>query len=153
VPDSADRPSRRHGAEPDPPQEPRPPRRPPVRFNWIGVAVLGAAGVIAFVVTTQAFLPALAEIGAAAARDPANLPGSITVCDREWRKDPLDRALTRDEVFARTDTEPIEVSTGPLAACPPEVGADGQGADGMATVVYVRAGDDSFVPYELVGDP
>ena len=128
-------------------------RRPPVRFNWIGVAVLGAAGVIAFVVTTQAFLPALGEIGAAAARDPANLPDAISVCGRDWRKDPLDRALTQDEIYARTEAEPIVVSTGPLAACPPEVGIDAQGTDGMATVVYVRAGDDSFVPYELVGGP
>jgi hypothetical protein len=144
---------RPRGPEPDRPGEPRPTRRPPIRFSWIGVAVLGAAGVIAFVVTTGAFLPALAEIGRAAARDPANLPDSITVCGRDWSKDPLSRALTRDEVFARTEAEPIVVSTGLLAACPPEVGADGTGAEGMATVVYVRAGDDAFVPYELVGGP
>lgn len=145
--ESADRPSRGRGAGPGPP------RRPPVRFNWIGVAVLGAAGVIAFIVTTQAFLPALGEVGAAAARDPGNLPDSIRVCGRAWTKDPLDRALTRDEVYARTEAEPIVVSTGPLAACPPEVRVDEQGADGMATVVYVQAGDDSFVPYELAGGP
>ena len=146
-------PQRPGGPEPDRPGAPNPPRRPPIRFSWIGVAVLGAAGVIAFIVTTGAFLPALAEIGRAAARDPANLPDSITVCGRDWKKDPLDRALTGDEVFARTEAEPIVVSTGLLAACPPEVGAPGGDPDGMATVVYVRAGDDAFVPYSLVGGP
>jgi hypothetical protein len=141
------------GEEPGRPGESRPPRRPPTRFNWIGVAVLGAAGVVAFVVTTGAFLPALAEIGRAAARDPANLPDSITVCGRDWRKDPLDRAQTREEVFARSEAEPIVVSAGLLPACPQEVGADGADAEGMAPVVYVLVGDDAFVPYELIGGP
>ncbi len=144
---------RRSAAGPGRAGEPDPPRRPAARFNWIGFAVLGAAGVIAFVVTTSAFLPALAEIGAAAARDPANLSDAITVCGRDWSKDPLDRELTRDEVFARTEAEPVVVSGGPFPACPAEVHGQDDGTEGATTVVYVRTGEDAFVPYSLVSGP
>jgi hypothetical protein len=139
----------RDGSEQGRPAAPEPWRRPPVRFSWVGVAALGAAGVVAFAVTVGVFLPALAEIGNGAARDPANLPDTITVCARDWRKDALDRALTRDEVFERTEAEPVVVPTGLLAGCPPGVRV----GDAMMTVVYAQVGEDSFVPYELVGGP
>jgi hypothetical protein len=114
--------------------------------------LLGAAAVVAVTVTLGVFLPAIGALGRAAASDPANLPGRITVCGRDWTKDTLDRTFTRDEILARTEAEPIVVSAGLLPACPPEVLAPGD-AEGMATVVYVRIGDDRFVAYELVGGP
>ena len=42
---------------------PVPPLRAPTRFSWLGIALLGGAAVIAFVVTVGIFLPALGELG------------------------------------------------------------------------------------------
>jgi hypothetical protein len=133
---------------------PSPHRRAPTRFSWPGIALLGAAGVVAATVTFGVFLPAIGALGEAAARDPANLPARITVCGRDWNKDALDRTFTRDEVLARTDAEPIVVSTGLFPGCPPEVRAPLVGtSDAMATVVYAQVGPDAFVAYELAGGP
>ncbi len=132
---------------------PSPHRRTPARFSWLGVALLGGAAVIAFTLTLGVFLPTIAALGETAARDPANLPDRITVCGRDWTKDSLSRTFTRDEIVTRTEAEPIVISTGPLASCPPEVDAPGGNADGMPTVVYVRTGEDAFVAYDLVGGP
>ena len=131
---------------------PSPHRRAPARFSWLGIALLGGAVVVALVVTVGIFLPALGALGEAAGRDPANLPARISVCGRDWTKDALDRTLTRDEILARTDAEPIVVATGAAPACPPEVAAGGD-PDGMATTVYVKVGDNAFVAYDLVGGP
>jgi hypothetical protein len=139
--------------DPGRPGSPEPGERRPVPFSWPGVALLAGAGLIAIVVTFGIFLPAIGEIGASAARDPRNLPARISICGRDWTKDALNRELSRDEVYARTEAEPIVVSTGPFAACPPEVSAAGGDAGGMATVVFVQTGEDRFVPYELVGGP
>ncbi len=119
----------------------------------MGLALLGGAAAIAITVTLGIFLPAIGQIGAAAARDPASLPGRISVCGRDWTKDALSRTFTSLEVFERTEAAPIVVSTALLAPCPAGVFPTGDPADGMATVVYAQVGDDALVPYELVGGP
>ena len=130
-----------------------PPRRAPTRFSWAGVAVLAGAGLVAVIVTAGIFLPALGSLLGGASRDPANLPDRISVCGRQWTKAAQANALSTAEVFARDDREPIVVEVALAPPCPPEVLAPGGDADGMATVVYVRTGDDAFVPYSLVGGP
>jgi len=132
------------------PVAPSPHRRAPTRFSLAGVALLGAAAVIALIVTVGIFLPAIGAIGAAAGRDPAGLPARITVCGRTWTKDSLSRTFTRNEIYERTNAEPIVVSTGLMAACPPEVRPP---SGGTATVVYAKTGGDAYVPYELAGGP
>lgn len=150
--DHATRAARDHAVHTAGPVVPSPHRRAPARFSWVGVALLGAAAVVAFTLTLGVFLPAIGALGDAARRDPANLPDRITVCEREWTRDTVDRTFTRDEILARTDAEPIVVSTGLAPACPPEVSAGGD-AGGTATVVYAQIGDDAYVPYTLVGAP
>ncbi|HYO44260.1 MAG TPA: hypothetical protein VES19_13775 [Candidatus Limnocylindrales bacterium] len=132
------------------PVVPSPHRRAPARFSWVGIALLGGAAVIAFTLTLGVFLPALAALGETAARNPANLPDRISICARDWTKDSLSRTFTRDEILARSEAEPIVVSTGLLADCPPAVRP---ATGGMATVVYAQTGEDAYVPYELVGGP
>jgi hypothetical protein len=71
------------------------------------------------------------------------------VCGHDWARDPLARELTRDEVFNRTEAEPIVVEVSLLAACPAAVGS----GEGMATTVHARTGPDAYVGYDLVGNP
>ena len=95
---------------------PVPPVRAPTRFSWLGIALLGGAAVIAFVVTVGIFLPALGELGRLG-QDPASLPRQLTVCDRTWDRGQDVTRLTAEEVFARDDREPIVVTaSGPGSA-------------------------------------
>jgi len=109
--------------------------------------------VIAITLTLGVFLPAIGALGEASARDPGGLPARITACGRDWTKDDLGRTFTRNEIVTRTEAEPIVVSTGLAAACPPGVEAPAGDPDGMATTVYVKVGEDAFVAYALVGGP
>ena len=106
---------------------------------------------IAFVVTVGIFLPALGELGRMG-QDPASLPRQLTVCDRTWDRGEDIRVWTLEEVAARDDREPIVVTASGPGVCP--TGACGAGVtdEGCATVIYVRKGDDEYVPYDLIAD-
>jgi hypothetical protein len=62
------------------------------RSRWLGLAAIGGAAVIAFVVTLGIFVPAMGAIlegaGTPVVRDPATLPEQILVCDREFARSP-----------------------------------------------------------------
>ena len=62
------------------------------RSRWIGLAAIGGAAVIAFVMTVGVFLPAIGELSARlsgpTAADPADLPAQILVCGREYAPAP-----------------------------------------------------------------
>lgn len=128
---------------------PVPPLRAPARFSWAGIALLGGAAVIAFVVTVGVFLPALGELGRMG-QDPASLPRQLEACDRTWDRGADVTRLTAEEVFARDDRDPIIVTASGPGVCP--TGACGSvGADeGCATVIYVQKGEDEYVPYQLI---
>jgi hypothetical protein len=130
---------------------PIPPVRAPTRFSWAGIALLGGAAVIAFVVTVGIFLPAIGELGRMG-QDPASLPRTLEACDRTWDRGQDIRVWTLEEVAARDDREPIVVTASGPGVCP--TGACGSvGADeGCSTVIYVRKGADEYVPYELIAD-
>jgi hypothetical protein len=131
---------------------PGPPPRAPTRFSWAGIALLGGAAVIAFVMTVGVFLPALGELGRLG-QDPASLPRRLTACDRTWDRATDVTGLTAQEVFARDDREPIVVTASGPGACPAGAcGPDPAANEGCATVIYVRKGADEYVPYELVID-
>jgi len=124
------------------------PRRPP---NLAGIAVVATAGLIAVIVTVGIFLPALGALGNAITSDPGTLPARLTVCGRDWVKDPLSRELTQAEVYERTGGAPILVEIALVPACPPEV--DAAPADDPVMQVYVQTGPDRYVPYSLVTTP
>ena len=130
---------------------PIPPLRAPTRFSWLGIALLGGAAVIAFVVTAGVFLPALGELGRMG-QDPASLPRQLTVCDRTWDRGQDVRVWTLAEVAARDDREPIVVTASFPGVCPPGTCGSAGTDEGCATVVYVRKGQDEYVPYDLVTD-
>jgi hypothetical protein len=135
-----------------PTPSPGPPLRAPTRFSWVGIALLGGAAVIAFVMTVGVFLPALGELGRLG-QDPASLPRRLTACERTWDRGPDVTGLTSQEVFARDNREPIVVTASGPGACPTGAcGADPAANEGCATVIYVRKGTDEYVPYELVND-
>jgi hypothetical protein len=115
--------------------------------------LVATAGLVAVVVTFGIFLPAFGEVGRMATRDPATLPGTITVCDRDWQRDPLARTFTADEIYERTEADPIVVSAGPFPACPPEVAAPAGDQEGTAAPVWVKVGDDAYVRYDPAGGP
>ena len=107
---------------------------------------------IAFVVTVGIFLPALGELGRMG-QDPASLPRQLTVCDRTWDRGPdvtrLDRARRSSPATTASPSSSRRRAPGPVPA-----GACGAGVadEGCATVIYVRKGQDEYVPYELVAD-
>lgn len=121
------------------------------RSRWIGLAAIGAAGVVAFVVTLGIFVPAIGALmsgTSSRASSAADLPAQLLVCDREYARDTLG-ARTLDELRIADGREPTVVST-PVAGCPADVCLDG----GMCLpVVYARLADDTYVGYELQGGP
>ena len=129
---------------------PEPPK-PPVtqeerdRGRLIGLAALGAAAVVAIVVTVGIFVPALGAMfaGAPTPVDVANLPPTITVCDVEYTlvattPESLDGARTR------ASGEPVVV--GVRGSCPEGVCVR-NGA--CLDVVFLKTTDDRFVPYSV----
>lgn len=130
---------------------PVPPLRAPTRFSWVGIALLGGAAVIAFVVTVGIFLPAIGELGRMG-QDAASLPRQLTVCDRTWDRGEDIRVWTLEEVAARDDREPIVITASGPGVCPTGACRAGVVDERCATVIYVRKGDDAYVPYDLIGD-
>jgi len=128
--------------------------RPDPRSRWIGIAVVGAAAVFAFVVTIGIFVPALGQLGAGTADagldDPSQLPELILVCDREYVRAGEPVVLTLVDVEAIDGPAPTIVSTVPDAGCPSGTCLEG----GLCqAVVYVRLATDRYVAYELESGP
>jgi hypothetical protein len=127
--------------------------------NVLGLVIVATAALIATLVTFGVFLPALGSLGGGGAGSGQNaalvgaLPRRVEVCGETWDRGDDARALSRAEVFARDERDPITVDSGPFPSCPPEVvGSDGE-VDGEVTVLYVEAAPDAYVPYPLVETP
>ncbi|MEO5965820.1 MAG: hypothetical protein ABIR11_10180 [Candidatus Limnocylindrales bacterium] len=123
----------------------------PERSRWIGLAAVGAAAVVAFVLTVGVFLPSIDAIVTQAtsvgSRTAAPLPDTILVCNREYAKG-SSGASTLESIRASADREPVVVSTDP--GCPSGVCLEG----GLClTVVYLNAGPDAYVAFELLEGP
>ena len=113
-----------------------------------------------------AILVAICLIGGAiaaqtvlAGRDPTtihasgSLPRRISVCGRNWTKDPLLRQRTLDGARAWAG-EVVVVATGPFAPCPSgPCSASAASSTSCDTVVWVRVGEDAYVDYALSGGP
>lgn len=131
------------------------PAKPPVtpeereRGRIVGLAALGAAIVVAVVVTIGIFIPALGAVFSNAPKpvDATALPTSITVCDVEY-------ALVsgtpegHDAAFVRAGgAEPIVV--GVSGTCPDGVCVR-NGA--CLDVVFVKTTDDRYAPYGVADE-
>jgi hypothetical protein len=128
-------------------------RRPP---SIVGIVIVATAGLVALWVTIAVFLPVLGELGNAG-RNPAALPRTLEVCDHTWDRGATTTRRTLEEVVAREGGDPVVVTDSGPGVCPAgacvAAGADAASPDATcATVVYVKTGDDAYVPYELVTD-
>jgi hypothetical protein len=128
------------------------PAKPPVtaeereRGRIVGLAAVGAAAVVAVVVTIGIFIPALGAVFSNAPRpvDVTQLPTSIVVCDVEYA---LVSATPDSPDAARAragGTDPVVVGTS--GTCPEGVCVR-NGA--CLDVVFVRTTDDRFAPYAV----
>jgi hypothetical protein len=131
------------------------PARPPVtpaereRGRIVGLAALGAASVVAVVVTIGIFIPALGAVfsNAPSPVDAADLPATITVCDVEYAQvSAIPEALDAARVRA-SGAEPIVV--GVSGTCPEGVCVR-NGA--CLDVVFVKTTDDRFAPYDVADE-
>ena len=113
------------------------------RGRIIGLALVGAAAIIAIVVTIGIFLPALGALTGDGVRpvDAAALPETISVCDREYTRT-RDVLLTAGEVRASVDGEPVVV--GVNGGCPASVCVR-NGA--CRSTVFVETTDGRFADY------
>jgi hypothetical protein len=128
----------------------RPPADP--RSRWIGLAVIGAAGVVAIVVTLGIFVPALGEVfggGSARLADANALPPRILVCGREYTPAATGPGRTLDDVRVLDGREPVVVSAEDDAGCPDEACVEG----GLCLpIVYVRTAAGRYIAYALAPD-
>ena len=131
---------------------PVPPLRAPTRFSWLGIALLGGAAVIAFVVTVGIFLPALGELGRMG-QDPASLPRQLTVCDRTWDRGP---DVTRPDggggLRSRRPRAHRRHGVGPRGLSHRGLRRRAGRTRDVPRVIYVQKGEDEYVRYELVAD-
>src|SRR3954454_4265831 len=82
------------------------------------------------------------------------LPSHISVCGRDWRKDALNRVLSRADIRARDGVEPVVVDpAGPFGYCPGGPCTRTAEISTCDTVIYVRVAEDGFVDYSLQGGP
>ena len=98
----------------------------------------------------------LVPTGPTAIHDPA-LFGRIVVCGRDYHEG--GQVATVAQIRDAQGSPPVLVDPSFFAPCP---GRDAQGdrpcsrdasAGPCATVVYVRVGEDAYLPYELSGGP
>jgi hypothetical protein len=116
------------------------------------VLAVGAILVVALIFVAIAPRVGNALAGAGGIHDARTLPDHINVCGRRWSKGVVNRELSLGEIRTRAGVEPIVVDPGPFAPCP--VGpCTPKPAGPCHTVVYVRAGQDAYIDYELVGGP
>jgi hypothetical protein len=143
------------GAPVAPAPGPRPPavkppdpsiRRPP---SLVGIAIVAAAGLVALWVTVGMFLPVLGELGNAA-RNPAALPRTLEVCGSTWDRGPTATRRTLEEAVAREGGDPVVVTDSGPGVCPAGACGAANADPACATVIYVKAGEDAYVPYELM---
>jgi hypothetical protein len=137
-----------------PPGDPEIPVRPvDPRSRWIGVAAIGGAAVVAFVMTVGVFLPAIGALtsgGVVTEANPGALPAGILVCDREYAPAADPEELTLEEVRRRDGRDPTVVSAVPDAGCPTGVCIEG----GLCLpVVHVRTASDRYIEYALQEGP
>lgn len=145
-----------HAARPHAPRPGDPvvvePAKPPItpeereRGRIVGLAALGAAVVVAVVVTIGIFIPALGAVfsNAPTPVDASALPTSIVVCDVEYA---LISATSEGLDAARVRAGGVE---------PVVVGVRGSCPDGVCVrngacldVVFVKTTDDRFAPYAV----
>lgn len=123
------------------------------RSRWIGLAAIGGAAVVAFVVTVGVFLPAIGALTSGSVvtvADPGALPAAILVCDREYAPAADPEELTLEEVRGRDGRDPTVVSAVPDAGCPTGVCIEG----GLCVpVVHVRTASDRYIEYLLQEGP
>ena len=140
-----------HAARPGEPgaTEPaKPPATPEERERGriVGLAALGAAAVVAIVVTIGIFIPALGAMfsNAPSPVDATALPASIVVCDVAY-------------AIVRTTPEPLDAARARAGGAEPiVVGARGTCPDGACVrngacrdVVFLRTTDDRYAPYAV----
>ena len=116
--------------------------------------MIGAAAVIAFVVTAGIFIPAIGAIveraRTPASVEPTSLPDQVLVCARSYIRAAEPATLTFEEARTRDGRDPVVVSGAPDLGCPAGVCVEG---DMCLPVVYVVAGSDRYVAFELEGGP
>ncbi|HEX5829236.1 MAG TPA: hypothetical protein VFY23_17040 [Candidatus Limnocylindrales bacterium] len=137
------------GAAPAPPR-PEVTEADRARGRIIGLALVGAAAIIAIVVTIGIFLPALGAMTRGGVRpvDAASLPDVITVCDREYTRT-RDILLTPGEMRAAVpDAEPVVV--GINGGCPANV-CMRNGA--CLATVFVETTDGRYADYSAGDGP
>ena len=120
-------------------------RRP---FNVL--ALVAAALLVGIVV-----VPRVGNVlaGATGIHDAGALAGQISICDRDWSKDSLERKLSLVEIRSRDGVEPVIVDPGPFAPCPAGPCTSVAQNDPCHTVIYVRVGEDAYLDYSLQGGP
>jgi len=122
-------------------------RRAIVAAVFVVLVVLGGA------IVPSLILGRILGLGASNAHDAAILPDRIHVCERDWKKDALNRQFSRAQIRAQFRIEPTVVDPGLFAHCP--TGACTRVAQNgpCDTVVFVRVGEDAYLDYALLGGP
>jgi hypothetical protein len=92
-------------------------------------------------------------LGATDIHQAPSLPDHLSVCGREWSKDPSGHEFSRAEIEAQTGVEPPLVDPLPFAPCPPGPCTQTAINGTCDTVVIVRVGEDAYVDYSLSGGP
>jgi hypothetical protein len=121
------------------------------RRGWIVVAVV-------VVVLGLATIPGLIHrvflgLGATDIHLAASLPDRLSVCGREWTKDPSGHEFSRTEIEAQSGVELVVVDPLPFAPCPPGPCTESGLNTPCDTTVFVRVGEDAYVDYALSGGP
>ena len=123
------------------------------RLRVIVAAVFVALLVLGRIIPTGPILGQIFGVTAPTIHDAATLPDQISVCGRDWTKDPLNRQFNRAQIQAQFGVEASVVDPGLVAPCPAGpctlVAQDGP----CDTVVFVRVGEDAYVDYALQGGP
>jgi hypothetical protein len=121
------------------------------RGRWTVVTVI-------FVTFVLGFGPGLIHrqilgLGATDIHWAATLPDQIGVCGRDWTKGQSGHQYSRSEILATWGVEPSLVDPLPFPPCPrgpcTTIAQNGP----CDTVVFVRVGEDAYLPYELQGGP
>jgi len=111
-------------------------------------AVAGFAAILIPLILVAATV--LQGPGATAIHNALTLPDRVHACGRNYHGPGAPRPIAD----IRADgTEPVLVDTGWLGRCPAGACTTVATDAPCATVVYVRAGEDAYVAYELLGGP
>ena len=121
------------------------------RLRVIVAAVFVALLVLGRIIPTGPILGQIFGVTAPTIHDAATLPDQISVCGRDWTKDPLNRQFSRAQIQAQFGVEATVVDPGLVAPCPagPCTMVAQNGPCG--TVVFVRVGENAYLDYALQG--